>query len=99
MSEYTIMEYTYFDHIKGMDITVVTCGVFSTRIARWKDNKCFQLSLNTHPKSWLLVTDTDFKTVKKAKEYYLDTLQLILETTLEVLKQDTSAKTEKAREE
>jgi len=80
-----ITELKYMDNILGIEVTEITVGDFSTRIAQWKD-EMFQLSLNTTPKCWLIVTDNDFKSVKEAKKYYLETLKMVVEDTLELLK-------------
>jgi len=80
-----IIENKSYSNLYGMNIVEIIVGDFSTRIAKWKDKKLFQLSLNTTPKCFLIDQNKDFKSVKDAKKYYLEGLKMLMEDTLELL--------------
>ena len=77
---------TYYSNIYGMNITDIDVNCFKTRIAKWKDGNKYSLWLRTTPKSYLLDLERDFDTVEEAKQYYLETLKIIVEDTLVDLK-------------
>ena len=82
----TIQEHKYYNDLYGMNIVQIIVGDFSTRIAHWKNPSAFHLSLDTTPKCFLIETGKGFESVENAKGYYLKTLKIFLEDTLDLLK-------------